>query len=230
MKYFKHDSDSSLDAKLQKVIIKYGMEGYGLYWLMIEMIARNVNKNNLTFELEHDAEIIGSMSGIHVEKVQEMVTYFVSLNLFDQNQGIIRCLKLATRTDEYTQKLLQSVETVGRLSGESRETVGRKSNNVCINRTEQKRREEKREAPDVPPHIPPNLWADYIAYRKSIRKPMSAQAQKLAITALTKLHNQGYNLEAIVNRTIMNGWTSFHERPEDKSHPKTLALRDFPDE
>ena len=30
MKWFKHDSDANLDAKLQNVLLDYGLEGYGL--------------------------------------------------------------------------------------------------------------------------------------------------------------------------------------------------------
>jgi hypothetical protein len=55
MKWFKHDSDASNDAKLKKLRLKYGAQGYGIYWYCLELIARNVEKHNLTFELEHDA-------------------------------------------------------------------------------------------------------------------------------------------------------------------------------
>ena len=136
MKWFKHDSDSSLDKKLQKVRLKYGMQGYGLYWYLLEMVAINVEKHNLSFELEHDAEIISFSTGISYELVQEMMSYMVSLGLFENQQGIITCLKMANRTDEYTQKLLRnsSVPTVSRQCPDK----------VPPNRREEKRIEETR--------------------------------------------------------------------------------------
>jgi hypothetical protein len=61
MRWFKHDADANADAKLKKVRIKYGMQGYGLYWYCLELIAGNVDVDNITFELEHDAEIIAHL-------------------------------------------------------------------------------------------------------------------------------------------------------------------------
>ena len=51
MKWFKHDSDASIDAKLQILLLDYGAKGYGLYWYCVELIAQGVNENNITFEL-----------------------------------------------------------------------------------------------------------------------------------------------------------------------------------
>ena len=42
MKWFKHDSDANQDAKLKKLRLKYGAQGYGIYWYCLELIARNV--------------------------------------------------------------------------------------------------------------------------------------------------------------------------------------------
>lgn len=100
MKWFKHDSDAHRDAKLKRVQIKYGMEGYGLYWYCIELIASAVDQHNITFELEHDAEIIAHDTGIHYERVQEMMRYMVDLGLFEDTSGVITCIKLAKRIDQ----------------------------------------------------------------------------------------------------------------------------------
>jgi hypothetical protein len=108
MKWFKHDSDASNDAKLKKLRLKYGAQGYGIYWYCLELIARNVEKHNLTFELEHDAELIADDFKLSADLVQHIMTYMVELELFENTDGIVSCLKMATRTDEYTQKLIQS--------------------------------------------------------------------------------------------------------------------------
>lgn len=110
MKWFKHDSDSSNDAKLKKLRLKYGAQGYGIYWYCLELIARNVEKHNLTFELEHDAELIADDFKLSSDLVQHIMTYMVELGLFEESNGMITCLKMASRTDEYTQKLLQSIK------------------------------------------------------------------------------------------------------------------------
>lgn len=99
MKWYKHDSNANTDAKLKRVRMKYGMEGYGLYWYCLELICEGIESQNLTFELEHDSEIIAHDTGIHYERVQEMMAYMVNLELFEMNQGVITCMKMAKRLD-----------------------------------------------------------------------------------------------------------------------------------
>ena len=55
MKWFKHDSTANMDAKLRRLKMQWGMEGYGLYWYCLEIIVQEVSSNKFTFELEHDA-------------------------------------------------------------------------------------------------------------------------------------------------------------------------------
>ncbi len=71
MKWVQHDTDANQDAKLQNVLLDYGLEGYGLYWYCIELIAQKVDKDNITFELEHDARIIARNVGSTPQKVEE---------------------------------------------------------------------------------------------------------------------------------------------------------------
>ena len=100
MKWFKHDTDANLDAKLQNVLLDYGLEGYGLYWYCIELIAGKVGKDNVTFELEHDARVIARNTGSTTQKVEEMMKYFVTARLFESADGVVTCLKLAKRLDQ----------------------------------------------------------------------------------------------------------------------------------
>jgi uncharacterized phage protein (TIGR02220 family) len=102
---------------MRKVRLKYGMEGYGVYWYCLELIAQNVEQHNLTFELEHDAEIIAADTNIHPDRINEMMSFMIGLGLFEESNGVITCLKLASRTDEYTQKVLRTISQVPTVSG-----------------------------------------------------------------------------------------------------------------
>lgn len=118
MKWFKHQADANLNAKLQEVILDHGMEGYGLYWFCIELVAMNVTSSKLTFELEHDARIISRMTGLQVAKVELIMRDFIKLDLFSASEGRIQCLKLAKRCDDFTAKAirqngLQAIESKG---------------------------------------------------------------------------------------------------------------------
>lgn len=100
MKWFKHDANANSDSKLQNVLLDYGLEGYGLYWYCIELIAGNVEADNITFSLEHDARIIARNTGSTAQKVEEMMRYFVTIGLFENADGVITCMKLAKRLDQ----------------------------------------------------------------------------------------------------------------------------------
>jgi len=78
-------------------LLDYGLEGYGLYWYCIELIAGKIDKNNITFELEHDARIIARNTGSTPQKVEEMMRYFVKEGLFEDSTGVVTCFKLAKR-------------------------------------------------------------------------------------------------------------------------------------
>ena len=141
MKWFKHDSNASIDAKLKKLKHKYGMEGYGLYWYLLECIARTVEPHNLTFELEEDAELIAAEVNIHRDRVEEMMLFMCRQGLFENADGRITCLKMASRSDEYTLKLIRNGKGVRTISGATPDKVPpiRKEEN----RIEKKRTEEK---------------------------------------------------------------------------------------
>lgn len=142
MKWFKHDAAANMDAKLQSVLLEYGMEGYGLYWYCLELIAQTVTPENITFELEHDSRVIARNTGLGVQKVQEIMTHFVNLGLFESDNGVISCIKLAQRTDDYINKISRL-----RLSGQSTDIVRTKSEKVVLDKIRSdKTRKEKDKA------------------------------------------------------------------------------------
>lgn len=134
MKWFKHDSNANADAKLEKLRIRFGLEGYGLYWYCLELIAGSVDNHNLTFCLEHDSEVISYRTGVNQQQVETMISFMVDLGLFENDRGVISCLKMAARTDEYTQKLLKNKKTP--------DSVETKSELIEENRIEEKRLEK----------------------------------------------------------------------------------------
>lgn len=46
MKWFKHDTDALQDAKIEKLVMKYGLEGYGLYFACVELIAASLSSDD----------------------------------------------------------------------------------------------------------------------------------------------------------------------------------------
>ena len=144
MKWFKHDSNAHRDVKLRKLMMRFGLEGYGLYFYCLERITDKLSTTNLTFRLEDDAEILAHDTGLHVDDVNGMMRFMVELELFEDSQGVITCLKLAKRLDQsqagnktmrnMIAKVRENHDGVMTISGQGHDSV----------MLEEKRKEEKR--------------------------------------------------------------------------------------
>ena len=106
MRWFKHDSDATQDAKVKKLLLKYGAVGYAIYFHCLELIASDITESNVTFELEHDSEIIadnlkikGTTEQGAIEIVEEIMLFCISLKLFDEKNNRVFCFKLLKRLD-----------------------------------------------------------------------------------------------------------------------------------
>lgn len=106
MIWFKHDTNAITDAKIKKLLIKHGAVGYAVYFHCLELIAGDISDTNMTFELEHDSEIIaddlritgsGSKSGIDI--VEDIMMTIIDLQLFEYSGERITCFKLLKRLD-----------------------------------------------------------------------------------------------------------------------------------
>jgi len=104
VKWLKHDANAHTDTKLKKVKYKYGLVGYGLYWYCIELIAGNISRDNITFSLEDDSEIIAMDWNIEESLVSEILDYFVEVKLFEPKGKSVTCFKLAKRLDDSNSK------------------------------------------------------------------------------------------------------------------------------
>ena len=83
-----------------KLKIKYGMDGYGLYWTCLELITDDIRQSNITFELKHDAELLAELTYLKVRDVEEMMVFMVNLGLFQNTNGTITCLSILKRLDQ----------------------------------------------------------------------------------------------------------------------------------
>jgi hypothetical protein len=106
MQWYKHDANATTDDKLRKIILRHGAEGYAIFFHCIELITGDITKENVTFELKHDAEIIadnlkirGTAEEAAIDKVNRIMKDLIDLGLFTQIDDRIFCLKLAKRLD-----------------------------------------------------------------------------------------------------------------------------------
>ena len=83
--------------------MRYGADGYAIYWYCLELIAGDLGESKeINFDLKHDAEVIGFNLKIDQLRVEEIIRYMVNINLFEESNGIISCIRLAKYLDKKT--------------------------------------------------------------------------------------------------------------------------------
>lgn len=125
MKWFKHFSDSYTNLKHQDLIEDFGLEGYGLRWLLVELIAQQGEN----FEIKREKnwkKLVRTWTGLEEERLEVLLQKLGNLNIIDKKrlkQGVLAIPKMAEYADEYTAR-------VGRVSGEYRDSVGLEQNRL----------------------------------------------------------------------------------------------------
>ena len=69
-------------------------------------------------------------------------------------------------------------------------------------------------SPSIAEHLK-DIWVDYVAMRKSIKKPMTDKAQKLILAKLDKLTSNESEQVAIVEKSIQSNWLSVFPLSDD---------------
>ena len=62
----------------------------------------------------------------------------------------------------------------------------------------------------LPGWLDAELWASWKRHRKSLRKPMTADAEKLAIRELERLRADGYEPRAVIENAILKSWQGLY--------------------
>lgn len=129
MKWFKHETDSHTNLKLQSLVDKFGLEAVGYYWSCVELVG--LQGKNFELKVEKDWKLyLKKFLGIEEKKQDAILEFMSNKKLIDKKalkKGNLYIPKLAERCDEYTDK-------VRRISRQGRDNVG----------LEEKRRDKKR--------------------------------------------------------------------------------------
>lgn len=227
MKWFKHDTDASIDAKLQELLLDYGASGYGLYWYCVELIAQNVNENNITFELEHDARIIARNLNLSLQETKDMMQKMIDLNLFSFSKNHkLACYALAKRLDQS----MTSNPEFRALIKNVKENKVINHDEVMINHDlvmqEEKRREEIR-LEEKKEYIAPKVFRFIKPTIDEILQEIISKKYNLDAEAFYSYYeSNGW----MVGRTKMKSWqsalTTWAKRDNNKAKPtykKSLA-------
>jgi hypothetical protein len=102
MQFFKHYTNMRHNLKIKKLVIKYGLRGYGLYNLIIESITENLCSENPLPELKETAADIALLYSEDTTMINEIMAYMLNNDLFELNEitGKITCSNIYKYIDK----------------------------------------------------------------------------------------------------------------------------------
>jgi len=107
MRWFKHLTRSHEDEKLAQLRAECGLAGYGLYWIILEIIARNMENNDQT-SITLPIKMWSKMISTHSHFVLKVTSFCTENGLIQSNLSgqdlTIGCDNLLKYKDEYLRK------------------------------------------------------------------------------------------------------------------------------
>lgn len=107
MKWFKHETDASGNLKLESVIDKFGLEGYGYYWICVELVGKEGTNYKIEAYKDWKAKF-KRVSGISFDRQDKILNFFAEKILIDKDaltNGDLYIPKMEERSDDYTNKV-----------------------------------------------------------------------------------------------------------------------------
>lgn len=107
MKWFKHMSASWEDEKLSRIVDEAGLEGYGFWWRMVEIVASKVDENNITL-VTFSLKKWCSLFVVRPQKLRRLLTLCEDCGMFksvsDGDMITVDIPNILKYRDEWTKK------------------------------------------------------------------------------------------------------------------------------
>lgn len=153
MKWFKHETSdrNKVEAKLIKA--KFGVEGYGIYMSLLEVIGETIEQDNFKdwghVDAMHDITTLADECCVTPEKLKEFLTFCDQKGIFEKHKGRLFSRLILRRLDEWAER----INSARNRSGVTRESLGSGSGATRA-RVEESRVEEKRVEKSTAPAKP----------------------------------------------------------------------------
>ncbi len=123
--FFSHDFDASNDLKIQALLKKFGFEGYGKYWKLVELMAQH----NGVLEDDHFDIVSFALDFEEQDEFMEFVGFCVNRGLFVLDETGLYSKSLLSRL-EYKNELQKKRSEAGKRSAEKRAKAKLESDKV----------------------------------------------------------------------------------------------------
>lgn len=107
MKWFRHMTCSYNDERLSAIVDTLGMEGYGFWWRILEVVAEKLDETG-DCSCSFSAKKWGNFFGFSAKKFEKFVRIFQNFEIFEvkfsENHITVNIPKLLKYRDEYSRK------------------------------------------------------------------------------------------------------------------------------
>ena len=106
MKWFQHQTHSHTDLALRDIMADFGMEGYGFYWICLELIGQQGDSYRLN-GVKSWQKALKDISKLDDKKINNLLKRFSELNLIcrkSMDKGELYIPKMKNYSDDYTKK------------------------------------------------------------------------------------------------------------------------------
>ena len=111
MKWFKHDCDMHTDLKIQSLMTKYGLEGYAVWNLCLEMVGKEGKKGKIDGQLRWQEGLMKIIEWSDNGKMKDILNYMAELGLINSKAlkyGNLHIPRFIKRVDDYTARQLRT--------------------------------------------------------------------------------------------------------------------------
>jgi len=116
--YIPHDFNARNDLKIIKLRAKFGLEGYAIFWILLEHMAE---RSTVDLPLiEEDMEALAFTMNVEHSKLLSIVNYCIQIGLFVSDDECFTSLRLQSHINQLTQ-LRESRSRGGRLRWQKQE-------------------------------------------------------------------------------------------------------------
>ena len=237
--YFPHDFNSRTDRKILRLRQVLGVEGYGIYWMLIETLA---TEEDFSYPMK-DIDLLADDFGTSKEKVEAVVKQFDLFKI--DKHAMFFSLSLIARMQKYIE-LSENARKAVNIRWENARKLKEMDTPVLLphnegNTIKEKNIKEhkiKRIKPvdyfenlynlyllDFVNKLPLETWKEWVNYRREIKKKLT---KSIADKQLKFLLLQD-SPTACINESIKNGWAGLFElkgKPKEPVKSSTLGQGD----
>jgi hypothetical protein len=214
--YFSHDYNARNDEKIKRMLSKFGMIGYGIYWALIEDLYNNTN----VLRLDYECITFDLRCGENI--VKSIINDFDLFVIHGQNFGSLSVERRLNERNEKSKKARESI--LSRWSKQKIDTNVLQSNYDSNTIKERKGKESKGKEIDfnfikIEFSEIFNKWLDY---KKSKNQKYKNEASiKLCYEKLIKFSDSKIEIaEQIINDAMANNYSGFFEPKQNIQQTK----------